>query len=127
MKMKNSIKQNEVVENKLELFLKTSEEFEFKKLINDRPLFDTYEIEKKFDGRKGRITILKIERKNRRGTFRILTKKDHEDLLENFNNPKRILENGFKTYGINLTINKLLVWLNDKGNDLLWFPENLAA
>jgi len=122
--MKNSIKQNEVVENKLELFLKTNEEFEFKKLFTDHPVFDTYEIKRKFGGKNRKLTVLEIVRNNGRKEYRFLTTKASYDFFKNVFKNKRPVENGFETYGMNLPLNKLLAWLKDTENELLWFAEN---
>ena len=127
MKMKNSIKQNEVVENKLELFLKTNDEFEFKKLNTDHPIFDTYEILKQFDSEKRRISILKFNYQNTREQYFIATLKDYTICRENMNLPINMRKHGNEIYGLYFSINKLIKWLDDPRNEILWFPENLAA
>ena len=122
--MKKLIKQNEVVENKLELFLKSNEEFEFKKLFTEHPVFDTYEIKRKVEGKNRKLTVLEIVRNNGRKEYRFITTKTCHDFFKNVFKNKRSIENGFETYGMNLPLNKLLVWLKDPENELLWFDEN---
>jgi hypothetical protein len=122
--MKNSIKQKEVVENKLEIFLKTNDEFEFKKLFTEHPVFDTYEIKRKFKGEKRKINVLEIVRKNGGKEYGFLTTKCYHDLLRNINAPQRTVENGNKPCGVYLPLYKLKVWLKDSDNELLWFADN---
>ena len=68
--MKKLSKLNEVVNNKLESFLISNEEFEFKKLFTDHPVFVTYEIKRKFEGKNRKLTVLEIVRNNGRKEYR---------------------------------------------------------
>ena len=124
--MKKLSKLNEVVNNKLESFLISNEEFEFNKVISKESQLVTYEIVKKFKSENKRLTIMKFKHHNIKEKYYFSTFKDFIELQDRINRPYNF-KNGCKIYGQNLSTYRLIKWLKDGNNELLWFPENLAA
>ncbi len=125
--MKKLSKLNEAVNNKLELFLKSNEEFEFKKMIDQESFLVTYEIVKKFKSENRRLTIMKFKHHNVKEKYFFSTFKDFIELQDSINRRPFNFKNGCKIYGQHVSTNRLIKWLNDGNNELLWFPANLAA
>jgi hypothetical protein len=125
--MKKLSKLNEVVNNKLESFLISNEEFEFNKVISKESQLVTYEIVKKFKSENRRLTIMKFKHHNIKEKYYFSTLKDFIELQDSINRRPYNFKNGCKIYGQNLSTNRLIKWLKDGNNELLWFPENLAA
>ena len=127
MKMKNSSKLSGVKDLRLEAFLDSNRDFEFKKVIDNDSSLIKYEILKQFDSEKRRISILKFNYQNTREQYFISTLKDYTICRENMNLPINMRTHGNEIYGLYFNINKLIKWLDDPRNEILWFPENLAA
>ena len=125
--MKKLSKLNEIVNNKLESFLISNEEFEFKKVISKESQLVTYEIVKKFKSENRRLAIMKFIHYNVKEKYYFSTFKDFIELQDSINSRPYNLKNGCKIYGKNLSTNRLIKWLKDGNNELLWFPENWAA
>lgn len=124
--MKNLSKLNEVNEFKLEVFLGSNRDFEFKKVVENNSSLITYEIRKQVEGGKRRISILKFDYQNTKEQYFISTLKDYIQCRENMNLPIKMRKRGNEIYGLYFTINKLIKWLDDPRNEILWFPENTS-
>jgi hypothetical protein len=121
--MKNLSNSNELVINKLESFLKSNEEFKFNKVISEESNLVTYEIVKKFKSENRRLTIMKHNYPFIKEEYFFSTLKDFDELQDIINSPYNF-KNGCKIHGQYLSPNRLIKWLNDGNNELLWFPEN---
>lgn len=110
--------------NKLELYLNSNKEYECQKVIGSESQLITYLIRRKFKCNARKITILNFNyNPNNKDRYHIITFKDFIELQENINCSSRLKMNGSKPYGLCLSTNKLIKWLNDPNNESLWFPE----
>lgn len=110
--------------NKLDAFLQSSKELQFKKKREKYSSLITYEIRKHFSGSTKSITVMKSEIRKPGEIYFFSTLKDFIELQENMNLPYNMRKNGGEIYGFHLPVNKLIRWLNDPENEPLWFPEN---
>ncbi|MFD3293439.1 hypothetical protein SKC35_07055 [Aquirufa sp. KTFRIE-69F] len=110
--------------NKLDTFLQSNKVLEFKKTRDKNSSLITYEIRKQFSGSTRSINIMKFESHKPGEIYFFSTLKEFIELRENMNLPYNMRKNGGEIYGFHLPVNKLIRWLNDPENELLWFPEN---
>ena len=115
---------NVVSKNKLELFLISNKEYEFQKVLDSESPLITYLIERKFNSEARKLTILNFNYNPNKDRYHLTTLKDFIELQENINCPSRLKINGSKPFGLWLSTNKLIKWLNDPNNESLWFPVN---
>ena len=122
--MKKLMSKNVVSKNKLELFLISNKEYEFQKVLDSESPFITYLIERKFNKEARKLNILNFNYTPNKDRYHLTTLKDFIELQENIKSPSRLKINGSKPFGLWLSTNKLIKWLNDPNNEYLWFPVN---
>ncbi|MFY9160652.1 hypothetical protein [Aquirufa ecclesiirivi] len=125
--MKKLLEKIEERENKLESFLNSNKEFDFKKLISDESAFITYKVEKTIDGEKRRLTVIVLKGNHQKNEYHFHTVNDYKELVETLKNQSKGNQNLNKVFGKYYKASEMFKWFMDPANDLLWFPGNINS